>query len=136
MVIRPALSKGEMEVARVLWEIGPAAVREIHEAVLKERECDFATVQTYLRRMEAKGYATSRLEGRVRIYAAKARPKTVIRDTVDDLVERLFGGETMPLVRHLIEERGIGAADIAELRKLVDALDTPDCKKGSKEPPK
>jgi predicted transcriptional regulator len=86
--------------------------------------------------MEAKGYATSRLEGRVRIYAAKARPKTVIRDTVDDLVERLFGGETMPLVRHLIEERGIGAADIAELRKLVDALDTPDCKKGSKEPPK
>ncbi|MDX1924985.1 MAG: BlaI/MecI/CopY family transcriptional regulator [Pirellulaceae bacterium] len=136
MVIRPALSKGEMEVARVLWEIGPAAVREIHEAVLKERECDFATVQTYLRRMEAKGYATSKLEGRVRIYAAKARPKTVIRDTVDDLVERLFGGETMPLVRHLIEERGIDAADIAELRKLVDALDTTECKKGSKEPPK
>ena len=136
MVIRPALSKGEMEVARVLWEIGPAAVREIHEAVLKERECDFATVQTYLRRMEAKGYATSKLEGRVRIYAAKARPKTVIRDSVDDLVERLFGGETMPLVRHMIEERGIEAADIAELRKLVDALDTPECKKGSKEPPK
>ena len=136
MVIRPALSKGEMEVARVLWEIGPAAVRDIHEAVLKERECDFATVQTYLRRMEAKGYATSKLEGRVRIYAAKARPKTVIRDTVDDLVERLFGGETMPLVRHLIEERGIEAADIAELRKLVDALDNSECKKGSKEPPK
>ena len=55
MVIRPALSKGEMEVARVLWEIGPAAVRAIHEAVLKERECDFATVQTYLRRMKPKG---------------------------------------------------------------------------------
>ena len=136
MVIRPALSKGEMEVARVLWEIGPAAVRAIHEAVLKERECDFATVQTYLRRMEAKGYATSKLEGRVRIYAAKARPRTVIRETVDDLVERLFGGETMPLVRHLIEERGIGAKDIAELRKLVDALDDSDHQEDRKEPRK
>lgn len=136
MVIRPALSKGEMEVARVLWEIGPATVRAIHEAVLKERECDFATVQTYLRRMEAKGYATSKLEGRARIYAAKARPRTVIRETVDDLVERLFGGETMPLVRHLIEERGIGAEDIAELRKLVDALDRTDCPKSNKEPKK
>ncbi len=133
MVIRPALSKGEMEVARVLWEIGPAAVRAIHEAVLKERECDFATVQTYLRRMEAKGYATSKLEGRVRIYAAKAKPRTVIRETVDDLVERLFGGETMPLVRHLIEERGINADDIAELRKLVDALDSSHHHQGSKE---
>ncbi len=135
MVIRPALSKGEMEVARVLWEIGPASVREIHEAVLKDRECDFATVQTYLRRMESKGYATSKLEGRVRIYAAKARPRTVIRETVDDLVERLFGGETMPLVRHLIEERGIGAADIAELRKLVDSLDPDDGCSTRKEPP-
>ncbi len=135
MVIRPALSKGEMEVARVLWEIGPASVRAIHEAVLKDRECDFATVQTYLRRMESKGYATSKLEGRVRIYAAKARPRTVIRETVDDLVERLFGGETMPLVRHLIEERGIGAADIAELRKLVDSLDPDDGCSTRKEPP-
>jgi predicted transcriptional regulator len=134
MVIRPALSKGELEVARVLWEIGPAAVRAIHEAVLRERECDFATVQTYLRRMEAKGYATSKLERRVRIYAVKARPRTVIRETVDDLVERLFGGETMPLVRHLIEERGIGTEDIAELRKLVDALDRSEGKKVDKEP--
>lgn len=133
MVIRPALSKGEMEVARVLWEIGPAAVRAIHEAVSKERECDFATVQTYLRRMEAKGYAASKLEGRVRVYAAKARPRTVIRETVDDLVERLFGGETMPLVRHLIEERGIGADEIAELRKLIDSLDNSKEKDG-KEP--
>ncbi len=133
MVIRPALSKGEMEVARVLWEIGPAAVRTIHEAVSKEKACDFATVQTYLRRMEAKGYATSTLEGRTRIYAAKAKPKTVVRETVDDFVDRLFGGETMPLVRHLIEERGVGSEDIAELRKLVDALDQ-KLQNDSKEP--
>lgn len=125
MVGRPALSKGEMEVVRVLWEIGPAAVRAIHDAISKVREIDFATVQTYLRRIETKGYATSVLEGRVRVYAAKAKPRTVIRDTVDDLVERLFGGETMPLVRHLIEERGIDANGLTELKQLVDRLDQP-----------
>ena len=123
MVDRPALSKGEMEVARALWEIGPAAVRVVYEAVSELRDIDFATVQTYLRRIEAKGYATSKLEGRVRIYAAKAKPRTVIRETVDDLIERLFGGDTMPLVRHLIEERDINASDLAELKKLVDSLD-------------
>ncbi len=121
---RPALSKGEMEVARVLWEKGPAAVRAIHEALPAERAMDFATVQTYLRRLETKGYASSRLEGRMRIYAARTKPKTVIRETVDDLVERLFGGETMPLVRHLIEERGIEAQELAELRALVERLES------------
>lgn len=126
MVDRPALSKGEMEIARVLWDIGPASVREIHEAAVQrrgQRGIDFTTVQTYLRRIETKGYATSKLDGRVRVYSAKAKPKTVIRDTVDDLVERLFGGEAMPLVRHLIEDGGMDAKDLGELRKLIDSMD-------------
>ena len=84
---------------------------------------DFTTVQTYLRRLEQKEYANSTLDGRIRIYSARTRPRTVIRETVNDLVERLFGGETMPLVRHLIEDRGIDDQEIAELRKLIDKLD-------------
>lgn len=126
MAERPALSKGEMEVARVLWKIGPAGVRQVHEAIIADRPVDFATVQTYLRRLETKGYANSRLEGRMRIYSAKTKPKTVIRETVDDLVERLFGGDAMPLVRHLIEDRGIGDRELAELREMIDRLEKGD----------
>ena len=120
---RAALSKGEMEVARVLWEVGPAPVRQVHESLSKEREMDFATVQTYLRRLETKGYASSKLQGRTRIYSAKTKPQTVIRDTVNDLVNRLFGGNTLPLMKHLIEERGIDQADIEQLRQLIDDLE-------------
>lgn len=123
MVDRPALSKGEMEIARTLWEIQPATVRQVFEAIPKSRKFDFSTVQTYLRRLESKGHANSKLEGRVRIYSARTRPQTVIRETVDDLVQRLFAGETMPLVRHLIEERGIDEEGISELRSLIDRLE-------------
>jgi BlaI family penicillinase repressor len=123
MTERPALSKGEMEVARLLWQLGPATVRQVHEAMPADRSMDFATVQTYLRRIEAKGYAASKLDGRTRVYSPKAKPQTVIRRTIDDLVKRLFGGETMPLVRHLIEERGIRDDELAELRQLVERLE-------------
>lgn len=120
---QPSLSKGEMAIARLLWEHGPASVRQIFEAQAGPRPMDFTTVQTYLRRLEQKGYANSTLDGRIRIYSARTRPRTVIRETVNDLVERLFGGETMPLVRHLIEERGIDEQELAELRKLIDKLE-------------
>ncbi len=123
MVDRPGLSKGEMEIARLLWKIGPATVRTVHNAASEVREIDFATVQTYLRRLERKGYASSKLDGRIRVYAAKARPRTVIRETVNDLVERLFGGEAMPLMRHLIEDHGVNASDLSELRALIDKLE-------------
>jgi BlaI family penicillinase repressor len=120
---RPSLSKGEMEVARVLWEIGPAAVRQVHETLIQDRPMDFATVQTYLRRLESKGYASSTLQGRIRVYSARAKARTVIRQTVDDLVNRLFGGESMPLMKHLIEEGGIGTDELAELRDLIERME-------------
>jgi BlaI family penicillinase repressor len=123
MTERPGLSKGEIEVARVLWQLGEATVRQVHEAFPAQRSIEFATVQTYLRRLETKGYVKTRLDGRVRVYAPRVRPTTVIRETVNELVDRLFGGDALPLVRHLIEDRGLTEDNLAELRKLIDRLE-------------
>lgn len=120
---RPALSKGEMEVARILWELKKATVREVHEALPAGRKMDFATVQTYLRRLDTKGYVKADLDGRTRVYAPRVRPATVIRETVGDLVDRLFGGETLPLMRHLIEDGKVSDEELAELRQLIDRLE-------------
>ena len=72
MTERPALSKGEMEVARVLWELGRATVREVHEAFPEDSRMEFTTVQTYLRRLDTKGYVRARLQGRTRVYSPKS----------------------------------------------------------------
>lgn len=126
MSSRPSLSKGEMAVARVLWEIGAAGVREVFETLSNTSDMDYTTVQTYLRRLETKGYASSKLKGRLRIYTAKGRPGTVIRETVNDLVDRLFGGQSLPLVRHLIEDRGMTPKEIHELKVLLDQYEDDD----------
>ncbi|MEX2027418.1 MAG: BlaI/MecI/CopY family transcriptional regulator [Pirellulaceae bacterium] len=123
MTERPPLSKGEMEIARVLWDLKQATVREVHDAFPPSRGIDFTTVQTYLRRLEAKGYIVGKLDGRTRVYTPKVQPRKVIGQTIDDLVERLFGGHTLPLVKHLIEDRGISSQDLAELRKLIERLE-------------
>lgn len=130
---RVALSKGEMEVVRILWDIGPATVRQIFDAVIEYREADFTTIQTFMRRIERKGYATSELKGRTRVYSAKARPRTVIRETVDDLVDRLFGGNAMPLVRHIMEDCSVDESDIQELKQLVQQLEQAKEAQASKE---
>ena len=123
MAERAALSKGEMEVARAVWQLGQATVRQAHEAIPAARRMDFATVQTYLRRLETKGYVRSSLAGHTRVYAAKVQSTKVIRETVADLADRLFGGDALPLMQHLIEDRGVNAAEISELRRLLDRLE-------------
>jgi len=120
---RPALSKGEMEVARLLWDLKEASVREVHDAVPEDRQIEFTVVQTYLRRLESKGYVSSKLEGRTKIYRPKIKPRTVIRETVDDLVDRLFGGEKLPLMQHLIQDQSLTDEDIQQLRQLLDRME-------------
>ena len=110
----------------MVWTLKDANVRTVHEAIAETRDIDFTTVQTYLRRLAEKGYLNVRLEGRSRFYSPKVRPRTVSRETVDDLVERLFGGDAMPLMKHLVEEGHFSDGEIDQLRKLIDRMEGAD----------
>jgi BlaI family transcriptional regulator, penicillinase repressor len=123
MAKRPPVAKSELEVAQIVWERGRASVREVLEALPPRRNLDFKTVQTYLRRLEAKGYLRKHREGRAMIYLPRVEPKRVMREVIDDFLERLFGGESLPLVQHLINDRGLSAAEIRELRATLDELE-------------
>lgn len=123
MTERPGISKGEMEVARVLWGLRKATVREVHDAFSESKDIDFTTVQTYLRRLAEKGYLRVTMNGRTRVYSPRVKPRTVIRETIDDLVDRLFGGEAFPLMKHLIEERAVSAEELEQLQQLVNRLE-------------
>jgi len=120
---RPAVAKSELEVAKLVWQLGQASVRQVLDALPAQRGLDFKTVQTYLRRLEAKGYLRSRREGRAKVYVARVRPEQVLREVIDDFVHRLFGGETIPLFQHLIEDRGLSDAEIEQLRAMLDRLE-------------
>jgi predicted transcriptional regulator len=112
-----------MEVARIVWNLREATVRQVFEALPIGRNIDFSTVQTYLRRLEQKGYLRTRRQGRAMVYRPRVQPERVIRETIDDLVNRLFDGQTVPLLHHLIRERSISDEELRALREMIDQLE-------------
>ena len=123
MAKRPAAAKSELEIAQIVWRLGQASVREVLDALPADRALDFKTVQTYLRRLEAKGYVRGRLQGRTKVYLPRVRRGQVVREVIDDLLERLFDGESLPLFQHLIQDRGLSRDELTQLRALIDAFD-------------
>jgi predicted transcriptional regulator len=122
MAKRASASKSELEIARVVWSLGEASVRDVLAGLPQDRNMDFSTVQTYLRRLHAKGYLRARRVGRMNIYTPAVRPTNVVRDVVDDLLNRLFEGQALPLVQHLIAERGLTDEEIDALQKTLHRL--------------
>jgi predicted transcriptional regulator len=116
-------AKSELEVARIVWERGGATVRQVLDALPEERGLDFKTVQTYLRRLEAKGYLRTDREGRSNVYKPIIRPGQVIGEVLDDLLNRLFDGQVLPLFEHLVNDRGLSDIEVRQLRELLDRLE-------------
>lgn len=119
---RPPLPKSELEVARIVWELGGATVRQVSNALPSNRGLEFKTVQTYLRRLKAKGYVRTRREGRNDVYIPRVRPDTVLREVVRDFLNTVFDGDTTLLFQHLIDDQGLNDEQIDQLQKTLDRL--------------
>ena len=114
-----ALSRSETEILRLLWQLGSGTVAEIHDTLPAGRRIAYATVQTLLRRLERKGYVGHQTRGKAHLFHPAARREDVVRRTVGDFVEGLFGGDPVPLMLHLAENSTLQVADVEQLKALI-----------------
>jgi BlaI family penicillinase repressor len=115
----PALSPAETEILRLVWQLDKATVQDVCNKLPAKRKIAYATVQTLLRRLEKKGYLKHHIRGKAHVFFAAVKSENVIKRSVNDFLDRLFGGDPVPLMQYLAEHNKIGAEDIERLRELT-----------------
>ncbi|MFH1717044.1 MAG: BlaI/MecI/CopY family transcriptional regulator, partial [Planctomycetota bacterium] len=115
----PALSPSETEILRLVWQLDKATVQEVCDKLPARRKIAYATVQTLLRRLENKGYLKHQLRGKAHVFSAAVKREHVVKRSVGDFLDRLFGGDPIPLMQYLAEHGKIGADDIEKLKRLT-----------------
>ena len=115
----PALSPAETEILRLIWQLGMGTVQQVCNKLPPNRQIVYATVQTLLRRLEKKGYVTHEVKGKAQVFSPAANREDVIRRTVGDFVDRLFGGDPVPLMLHLANRSKLDADDVKRLKRLI-----------------
>ena len=116
------LSKLELQIMDTLWNRGEASIREIQEAFPLKQRPAYATVQTTIYRLEAKT-AVQRVRklGNFHIFAATISRDAAQRRLVDDLLA-LFGGQSRPVVAHLIDAGKLTLEDVEYAEKTLKNL--------------
>lgn len=109
----------EMEILKVLWDIGPAGVRDVYRRLAGQQEEDLAynTVQTLLRIMEEKGLVTHTEKGRAFIY----RPVFTREKSVAGFVDRVFDGAAEELVLTLLKTEKLSAKELERLQGMIES---------------
>lgn len=118
------VTEAELALLQVLWDDGPATIRQLVERVYKQTGTSiYATVQKLLDRLEAKGCVERERGGPVHIFRAAINRDELIGRRLRAVADSLCGGSLSPLLTHLVEGRGLSDQERRELRSLIEKLD-------------
>jgi predicted transcriptional regulator len=105
----------EMEILKILWELGPASVREVCRRMCPHNELAFNTVQTLLRIMDDKGLVSHQRQGRTFIYT----PRYSRDRATSSFVAKVFDGAIDQLVLSMISTSNPNPDELKQIEKIV-----------------
>ncbi|HKN16351.1 MAG TPA: BlaI/MecI/CopY family transcriptional regulator [Candidatus Sulfotelmatobacter sp.] len=116
----PTLTEAELRLMEVLWQKGPSTVQQVQEFLPEEEPLAYNSVLTTIRILEKKGYVKHIKDGRAFVYSPLVERQEATRSEIGRLVNRFFGNSQELLVLNILEDRGMDAAELMRLRKMLE----------------
>ena len=119
--IRP--TKLELSILNVLWQKGPATVREIHAIVTESKPTAVNTVLRMLQIMTEKNLVTRDDTVRPQIYRARYSQQQTQTHLVKDLIQRAFDGSVKAMVMRALSTRRLSPKTLKAMEKLLEEFE-------------
>jgi len=123
----PLPSGAELDILAVLWKLGPATVREVHEALGKDS--GYTTTLKQMQLMTEKGLVVRSERFRSHVYEAGVPKEQTQKQIAGDLLKRAFDGSAKGLVLGALAAQPASREDLDEIRRMLDTFEK---KKGSR----
>jgi BlaI family penicillinase repressor len=108
----------ELEVLHILWEHGPATVREVLDLLTHDRA--YTSVMSLLNVMFEKKLVARTPAGRAFRYTARYQPDKAQRIMLGDLLTRVFEGSAQTLVARLLEQADPSKEELEAIHRLIE----------------
>lgn len=119
---RARLSGFELQLMETLWSRGEASIREMQEAFPEQERPGYTTIQKMVYRMETKKVLRrTRKVGNFHMFSATISRDSAQRRLVDELLAK-FGGQSRPVVAHLIDAGKLTLEDVEYAERTLKAL--------------
>src|SRR5438128_4127535 len=116
------LTNAEHRIMEVIWAKGSATVADVVDA-LNGKDA-YTTILTLMRILKAKGYLSSRKEGRAFVFVPRVDRATVARKAVHQLLSKFFAGSPTELVLAFLREEGLTPEALQVIKQeIMDSED-------------
>lgn len=115
-------TEAELSLLNVLWKMGPATVRQVHDVVNTTHKTGYTTVLKILQIMHDKSLVIRDETNRAHVYAPSTSQTQTQSSLIKDLIGKAFGGSTSKLVMRAIDE-STTAEEIDDIRQLLNCIE-------------
>jgi predicted transcriptional regulator len=115
-------TEAELTLLNILWKVGPATVRQVHDVVSKTQKTGYTTVLKILQIMHEKALVIRDESNRAHVYAPANSETFTQSSLLKDLASKAFGGSTSKLVMRALDE-STSKEEIADIRQLLNELE-------------
>ena len=113
----------ELEILRILWELGPSPVRQIHARLAAAKGTIYSTTVKMLSVMLAKGLVKRDEDATPQVYRAAMTRERAAKKFLSELIEKVYDGSAMSLVLQALASGKASKHEIDEARKLLDEME-------------
>jgi len=114
---QPLPTAAELDILNALWRIGPATVREVHDALGTEN--GYTTTLKQMQVMTEKGLVIRSERFRAHVYEAGVPREQMRRQIAGDLLDRAFEGSARELILGALSAKPASAKELAEIRQMI-----------------
>jgi len=119
-----APTASELAILQLIWASGSLSVREVHEALDRDKPVVYTTVLKTMQVMMDKGMLDRTSEGRKHIYHALISQEDTQDKLLDTFLNKAFSGSAQNLVMRALGKHNPDADELEELKAYINSLDT------------
>ena len=110
----------ELDILAVLWRLGTATVREVHDELGKDTR--YTTTLKTMQLMTEMGLLTRGERFGSHVYQAGVPQEQTQRQIAADILKRAFGGSARSLVMGALTAQPASREELDEIRSMLDAF--------------
>ena len=116
----PLPTAAELDILAVLWRLGLATVRNVHEQLGKGRT--YTTTMKQMQVMTDKGLLTRSERFGSHVYEPALPKEQTQRQIAGDLLQRAFEGSARSLLLGALSAKAASASELTEIHKMIETF--------------
>ncbi|NOX56223.1 MAG: BlaI/MecI/CopY family transcriptional regulator [Planctomycetes bacterium] len=113
----------ELQILRILWELGPSPVREIHKRLEAEKGTNYSTTVKMLSVMLQKKLVMRDERSQPYVYRAAISREKAGKLMIRNLIDKVYEGSAMSLVMQALATSKPSKEELEEVRRLLDQME-------------